>query len=87
METLADAIYMAAGGVPELSSDHAIRVAQVALELRKTMGEIRSTMDCGQELGIRIGKSKNCTASQITLFKYLVLKGDAFAFDPETSPT
>ena len=37
VETLADAVYMGAGGVPEQTDDHAIRVARVALELRSCM--------------------------------------------------
>ena len=56
METLADATVMVAGGVPEPTVDHARRVAQVAIELQKSLGEIKKTMDFNKDhLGIRIG--------------------------------
>ena len=56
METLADATVMAAGGIPEPTVDHARRVAQVAIELQKSLGEIKKTMEFEKDqLGIRIG--------------------------------
>ena len=56
METLADATVMVAGGVPEPTVDHARRVAQVAIELQKSLGEIKKSMDFNKDqLGIRIG--------------------------------
>ena len=56
METLADATVMVAGGVPESTVDHARRVAQVAIELQKSLGEIKKSMDFNKDqLGIRIG--------------------------------
>ena len=56
METLADATVMVAGGVPKPTVDHARRVAQVAIELQKSLGEIKKSMDFNKDqLGIRIG--------------------------------
>ncbi len=52
IKTIGDC-YMLVGGLPEPSGDHAVRVAQAALQLQKTIKRLSETLNIGLE--IRIG--------------------------------
>ena len=53
METLGDAVYMVAGGVPDRCPDHASNVAGVALDLIQGMKTVK--WPGNQEMHLRIG--------------------------------
>ena len=58
VETLGDAVYMAAGGVPDPTTDHGVRVAGVALTLKQMVEDRFMNDHTDQVFNIRIGKDK-----------------------------
>lgn len=56
VETLGDAVYMVAGGVPDRSPDHAINVAGLALELQEKAQTLVEPWFKDYKLNTRIGK-------------------------------
>lgn len=54
VETLGDAVYMVAGGVPEVTADHAERVAHLALDFVREAHRVKCPID-GDSLIVRIG--------------------------------
>ena len=57
VETLGDAVYMAAGGVPDPTTDHAHKVAAVALKLRDKVKRFKTPQDTSRKFSVRIGTS------------------------------
>ena len=55
METLGDAVYMVAGGVPERRSNHAASVASVGLELIEKVHQMHCPCAINGPLQIRLG--------------------------------
>ena len=56
VETLGDAVYMVAGGVPDRSAEHAISVAGLALELQEKALTIVEPCFLDYKLNTRIGQ-------------------------------
>ncbi|KAK7491501.1 hypothetical protein BaRGS_00017330 [Batillaria attramentaria] len=54
VETLGDAVYMVAGGVPEVTTDHAERVAYLALDFVREAHKVTCPIE-GKSLNVRIG--------------------------------
>ena len=69
METLGDAVYMVAGGVPDRKENHAQSVAQVALELIEQVQKMRSPHGSKKTLQLRLGK--NPVTRRMKLCSYL----------------
>ena len=55
VETLGDAVYMVAGGVPERTSNHAASVASVGLELIEKVCHMHCPCAINAPLQIRLG--------------------------------
>ncbi len=55
METLGDAVYMVAGGVPDRKPDHSFRVAGLALEFVDNAKYLKDPLS-GNSLQVRIGE-------------------------------
>ena len=56
VETLGDAVYMVAGGVPERRSNHAVSVASVGLELIEKVRQMHFPCTANTPIQIRLGK-------------------------------
>ncbi|XP_025087604.1 soluble guanylate cyclase 88E-like isoform X3 [Pomacea canaliculata] len=54
VETLGDAVYMVAGGVPDVREDHAQKVAHLALEFVSEAHKVKCPLE-GTSLSVRIG--------------------------------
>lgn len=55
METLGDAVYMVAGGVPDRNENHAINVAGLAIELVEKAASLTDPVS-GDNLQLRAGQ-------------------------------
>ena len=55
METLGDAVYMVAGGVPDRKPNHAQNVAGLALELLQKVTTLPDPSMVNEQLAVRIG--------------------------------
>ena len=55
VETLGDAVYMVAGGVPERRSNHAVSVASVGLELIEKVRRMHFPCTTNSPIQIRLG--------------------------------
>lgn len=55
VETLGDAVYMVAGGVPDVREDHAQKVAHLALEFVSEAHKVKCPLE-GTSLSVRIGE-------------------------------
>lgn len=56
VETLGDAVYMVAGGVPDRNPNHAVNVAGLALELQQKAKTLTEPWSKNYRLSTRIGK-------------------------------
>lgn len=58
VETLGDAVYMVAGGVPDVREDHAQRVAGLALDFVSEAHKVKCPIE-SKSLSVRIGQYCN----------------------------
>ena len=58
METLGDAVYMVAGGIPDRREKHTQRVAAVATELLEQVQTIKTPLKGQKTLRVRMGKEQ-----------------------------
>ena len=60
METLGDAVYMVAGGVPDRNDNHAVNVAGLAIELVEKAASLIDPVS-GENLQLRAGTTQRET--------------------------
>lgn len=62
METLGDAVYMVAGGVPDRNDNHAVNVAGLAIELVEKAASLIDPVS-GENLQLRAGTTLRETSA------------------------